>query len=232
MTALVLLVDGDPVSRLRMESGLRQSGIDVLAARDAAEARRLLGEVRPSLVVADSGNDGGAAALVGRLRAGAQGADLPLLLLVDDLSAEPCQVASVHGVDCLVKPVGPHELVMAIRRRLRRHDGRPDEGPVVLDDLILEPGGRNVRSGRGTAHLGPTEYRLLHFMMTHPERVYGRKHLVDQIWGDRVAVADRTVDVLIRRLRAQLEPIGCQHMIQTVRGAGYRFSAEPLRGNE
>ncbi len=128
--------------------------------------------------------------------------------------------------DYITKPFSPRELVSRIKAVLRRRAPQMTDEPVEINGLKLDPTSHRVQ-GKGQAlELGPTEFRLLHFFMTHPERVYSRTQLLDQVWGDDVFVEERTVDVHIRRLRLALEPSGHAELIQTVRGSGYRFSAD------
>jgi two-component system phosphate regulon response regulator PhoB len=125
----------------------------------------------------------------------------------------------------VTKPFSPRELMARIKAVLRRHAPQVTEDVVDLGGLRLDPATHRITAGDAEISLGPTEFRLLHFLMTHPERVHSRTQLLDQVWGDHVFVEERTVDVHIRRLRAALEPGGHDALIQTVRGSGYRISA-------
>lgn len=131
--------------------------------------------------------------------------------------------------DYVVKPFSARELLARIRAVMRRTREDDEEGNVAVGGLRIDGAAHRVFAQNGEAQspvsIGPTEYRLLHFFMTHPERVYTRSQLLDHVWGGNVYVEERTVDVHIRRLRKTLEPFGLEHMVQTVRGAGYRFSA-------
>jgi two-component system phosphate regulon response regulator PhoB len=124
----------------------------------------------------------------------------------------------------MTKPFSPRELNARVKAVLRRRAPQVTDDSVEVDSLRLDPASHRVTSRGGTLVLGPTEFRLLHFFMTHPERVYSRTQLLDNVWGDHVFVEERTVDVHIRRLRKALEPGGHDKLIQTVRSAGYRFS--------
>ena len=126
--------------------------------------------------------------------------------------------------DYVTKPFSPRELVARIKAVLRRRAPQMTEDLVEVNGLSLDPVSHRVISKDKKLELGPTEFRLLHFFMTHPERVYTRSQLLDQVWGDHVFVEERTVDVHIRRLRCALEPSSHDYLIQTVRGAGYRLS--------
>ncbi|MBU4500228.1 MAG: winged helix-turn-helix domain-containing protein, partial [Gammaproteobacteria bacterium] len=128
--------------------------------------------------------------------------------------------------DYITKPFSPRELVSRIKAVLRRRAPQMTDEPVEVNGLRLDPTSHRVVGKGQPLDLGPTEFRLLHFFMTHTERVYSRAQLLDQVWGDDVFVEERTVDVHIRRLRLALEPSGHSELIQTVRGSGYRFSAD------
>ena len=129
--------------------------------------------------------------------------------------------------DYLTKPFSTQELLARIRAVLRRKAPEALDTPVEVGGLRLDPATRRVAcDGPGSCRLGPTEFRLLHFLMTHPERVHSRAQLLDRVWGDHVFIEERTVDVHVKRLREALAPVGCARMIETVRGAGYRLTAQ------
>jgi two-component system phosphate regulon response regulator PhoB len=130
--------------------------------------------------------------------------------------------------DYVTKPFSPKELVARIKAVLRRRAPQMTDEPVELGGLRLEPATRRVFGDRRPLELGPTEFRLLHYLMTHPERVHSRAQLLDQVWGDHVFIEERTVDVHIRRLRKTLESSGHDRLIQTVRGSGYRFAGATM----
>jgi two-component system phosphate regulon response regulator PhoB len=127
--------------------------------------------------------------------------------------------------DYVTKPFSPRELLARIKAVLRRRAPQLTDEPIELGGLKLDPATHRVSSGVRNLDLGPTEFRLLHFLMAHPERVHSRSQLLDHVWGDHVFVEERTVDVHIRRLRKALEPTGHDRLIETVRGSGYRLSA-------
>jgi len=151
---------------------------------------------------------------------------LPIIML----TARAHEGDKITGLDAgaddyLTKPFSTHELMARIRALLRRR--APEdvvEGPVDLGTLRLDPATHRVSSAGQLLRVGPTEFRLLHFLMTHPERVHSRAQLLDKVWGDQVYIEERTVDVHIKRLREVLEPVDCARMIETVRGAGYRLT--------
>ena len=160
-----------------------------------------------------------------RLRADERTSDIPIIMLTargeeqDKVSA-----LEIGADDYVTKPFSPRELVARIKAVLRRRAPQTTEDVVELGGLRLDPATHRVSADETALALGPTEFRLLHFLMTHPERVHSRAQLLDQVWGDHVFVEERTVDVHIRRLRCALEPSQHDALIQTVRGSGYRFS--------
>ena len=155
--------------------------------------------------------------------------ELPIIMLTAR-AEEGDKVAGLEGGadDYITKPFSPRELLARINAVLRR--AMPAEGSerIDIDGLVLDQSSQRVSSGERTVALGPTEYRMLAFFMTHPERVYTREQLLDRVWGGNVYVEERTIDVHIRRLRKALEEFGYDRLIQTVRGSGYRFSSRPL----
>jgi two-component system phosphate regulon response regulator PhoB len=154
--------------------------------------------------------------------------DLPVIMLTAR-AEEHDKVAGLEGGadDYVTKPFSPRELLARVQAVLRRASPNAADGTMEAGALKLDAVSHRVTSGEQTVPLGPTEYRLLQFFMEHPERVYGRGQLLDRVWGGNVYVEERTVDVHIRRLRKALEPFGCDSLIQTVRGSGYRFSTRP-----
>jgi len=162
--------------------------------------------------------------LARRLRKEELTRDVPIIMLTAR-GEETDRVGGFEaGVDdYVVKPFSPRELIARINAVMRRTHG-VDDGVVTIGALKIDSSAHRVYAGESLVPIGPTEYRLLHFFMTHAERVYSRSQLLDYVWGGSVYVEERTVDVHIRRLRKTLEPFGCQDLVQTVRGAGYRFS--------
>jgi len=149
------------------------------------------------------------------------------------LTARGSEEDKVRGLatgadDYLVKPFGARELLARINAVLRRTTPAEGAERIDIEGLVLDQSSQRVSSGERTVALGPTEYRMLAFFMTHPERVYTREQLLDRVWGGNVYVEERTIDVHIRRLRKALEEFGYDRLIQTVRGSGYRFSSRPL----
>ena len=229
MAALILVVEDEPTIQSLIEVNLRRAGFDVLLAGDAETARKLINDVLPALVLLDwmlpgmSGVD-----FARRLRSDPRTRDLPLIMVTARAEErDKIEGLDIGADDYITKPFSPREMVARVRAMLRRHAPQVTDAPVETAGLRLDPATHRVTAQGETVTLGPTEFRLLHFLMTHTERVHSRTVLLDQVWGDHVFVEERTVDVHIRRLRAQLEPGHCDNLIQTVRGSGYRFSANP-----
>ncbi len=166
--------------------------------------------------------------LVRQLRRDANTRDIPIMMLTAR-AEEADKVAGLEtgADDYLTKPFSARELVARIQAVLRRSAPSGESERVAVEGLALDQAGHRVAADGKTVPLGPTEYRLFAFLMTHPDRVYTRGQLLDRVWGGNVYVEERTVDVHIRRLRKALEPSGYDRFVQTVRGAGYRFSSQP-----
>jgi two-component system phosphate regulon response regulator PhoB len=227
MSATILVIEDEPGIQEVLKFNLGQHGHQVLVAGDAEEALSLLRGALPDLILLDwmlpgmSGID-----LARRLRGDSRLKSIPIIML----TARADERDKVLGLDTgaddyITKPFSPRELMARIKAVLRRRAPQMTEDTVEVDGLKLDPVSHRVFGNGAPLDLGPTEFRLLHFMMTHPERVYSRSQLLDHVWGDHVFVEERTVDVHIRRLRGALETTGHQRLIQTVRGAGYRLSA-------
>ncbi|MBK7023306.1 MAG: phosphate regulon transcriptional regulator PhoB [Sulfuritalea sp.] len=227
MSATILVVEDEPAIQALIEVNLRRAGHTVLLAADAETARQLVRDALPDLVLLDWMLPGMSGVDFARLlRSEARTRLLPIIML----TARAGERDKIEGLelgadDYVTKPFSPRELVARIKAVLRRHAPQATEDAVELGGLHLDPATHRVTAGQEEISLGPTEFRLLHFLMTHPERVHARSQLLDQVWGDHVFVEERTVDVHIRRLRAALEPGGHDALIQTVRGSGYRISS-------
>ena len=225
----ILVVEDESAIREMIAFGLRRAGHSVLEAGDCREARRLLADRRPDLLLVDwMLPDMSGLELTRQLKKDAETRDLPIIMLTAR-AEEHDKVAGLEGGadDYLTKPFSPRELLARIQAVLRRV--APSlEGELVRHDMLtLDSAGHRVMAGEAPVALGPTEYRLLAFFMTHAERVYTRSQLLDRVWGGNVYVEERTIDVHIRRLRKALADHGCEHYVQTVRGSGYRFSTKP-----
>ncbi|PTD95802.1 phosphate regulon transcriptional regulator PhoB [Pseudothauera lacus] len=226
MPANILLVEDEPAIQELIAANLARAGHHVVRAADAEAAQRIVRDALPDLVLLDwmlPGMSG--VEFARRLRAEERTRDIPIIMLTAR-GEEQDKVAGLEtgADDYITKPFSPRELVARIKAVLRRRAPQATEDAVELGGLRLDPVTHRVSAGEQGLALGPTEFRLLHFLMTHPERVHSRAQLLDQVWGDHVFVEERTVDVHIRRLRCALEPAGHDRYIQTVRGSGYRFS--------
>ncbi len=223
----ILIVDDEAPIREMVDFTLSADGFGCVGAGTIAEARTLIAEISPDLLLLDWMLPGGQSGLdfAKALRAGSQ---IPIIMLTARADNVDKVAALDAGADDFIsKPFSPSELKARIRAVLRR-SGSPAQaksGDVIeIDGLCLQESTRRVNADGVLVDLGPTEFRLLHFLMHHPERVYSRGELIGYVWPPNVYVEERTVDVHIRNLRLALEPSGRRGMIQTVRSAGYRFS--------
>jgi two-component system, OmpR family, phosphate regulon response regulator PhoB len=231
MSATILVVEDEPGIQEVLKFNLGLHGHDVIVASDAEEGLNMLRGALPDLILLDwmlpgmSGID-----FARRVRADSRQKNIPIIML----TARSDERDKIQGLDTgaddyITKPFSPRELMARIKAVLRRRAPQMTEDSVEVSGLKLDPLSHrvygNVNNEPVALDLGPTEFRLLHFLMTHPERVYSRSQLLDQVWGDHVFVEERTVDVHIRRLRSALEATGHDRLIQTVRGSGYRLSA-------
>jgi len=229
MSATVLVVEDEPSIQELIAASLQRAGHVVLRADSAEDAGRLVGETLPDIVLLDwmlPGMSG--IQYARRLRSEERTQDLPIIMLTAR-SEEHDKVAGLEAGadDYLTKPFSPRELLARIKAVLRRRAPQMTEDCVEVEGLRMDPVTHRVTGNGQPLDLGPTEFRLLHFFMTHAERVHSRAQLLDQVWGDHIFVEERTVDVHIRRLRVSLEATGHDRLIQTVRGTGYRFSPQP-----
>lgn len=227
MAANILLVEDEPAIQTLIATNLQRAGHTVLASGDAEHAQRLVHEALPDLILLDwmlpgmSGVD-----FARRLRADERTREVPIIMLTARTEERDKVLGLETGADdYITKPFSPRELVARIKAVLRRRAPQVTEDVVEIGKLRLDPVTHRVAAAGTPINLGPTEFRLLHYLMTHPERVHSRTQLLDGVWGDHVFVEERTVDVHVRRLRSALEPSGTDALIQTVRGAGYRLSA-------
>jgi two-component system phosphate regulon response regulator PhoB len=227
----ILIVDDEPAIRDMVAFALRKGDYEPAHAGDAREAQAAIADRVPDLILLDwmlPGTSG--LELARRWRKDALTREVPIIMLTAR-GEENDRVGGLEaGVDdYVVKPFSARELLARIRAVMRRAREDDEDGSIAVGALRIDGAAHRVFA-RVDGHdepvpIGPTEYRLLHFFMTHPERVYSRSQLLDHVWGGSVYVEERTVDVHIRRLRKTLEPTRLDAMVQTVRGAGYRFSA-------
>jgi len=225
----ILIVEDEKPIRDMIAFGLRRAGFDIDEAEDCASARSRIADRRPDLVLVDwMLPDMSGLELTRQLKRDRDLQEIPIIMLTAR-AEEHDKVAGLEGGadDYLTKPFSPRELQARIQAVLRRTAPAGGEDLVKADRLELDQGSHRVTVDGRPVPLGPTEYRLLQFFMTHPERVYARGQLLDRVWGGDVYVEERTVDVHIRRLRKALEESGCDAYVQTVRGSGYRFSTRP-----
>jgi len=223
----VLIVEDERPIREMIAFGLKRAGFDVHEAEDCRSARAALADRRPDLMLVDwMLPDMSGLELTRALKRDRETRELPIIMLTAR-SEEGDKVAGLEGGadDYITKPFSPRELLARIHAVLRRSTPNASEERIQVERLALDQASHRVLIGDETIGLGPTEYRMLEFFMTHPERVYSRDQLLDRIWGGNVYVEERTIDVHIRRLRKALEEFGYDRFIQTVRGSGYRFSA-------
>ncbi len=223
----VLIVDDEAPIREMIAVALEMAGYECMEAESANAAHALIVDNKPDMVLLDwmmPGTNG--IEFARRLRKDEMTSDVPIIML----TAKGEEDSKIKGLeagvdDYITKPFSPRELVARLKAVLRRTTPKGIEEPVTVDALTLDPISHRVTSESKPVELGPTEFRLLQFFMTHQDRAYSRSQLLDMVWGGNVYVEERTVDVHIRRLRKAL---GERHdyLVQTVRGTGYRFSAK------
>ena len=227
MSATILVVEDEPAIQELISCNLELAGHKALCAGTAEQAFAIVRAELPDLIVLDwmlpgmSGVD-----FTRKLRADERTNAVPVIMLTAR-SEEKDKLAGLEtgADDYVTKPFSPRELLARVKAVLRRRAPQATEDAVEIAGLKLNPAEHRVAGNGRSVALGPTEFRLLHFLMTHPERVYSRAQLLDRVWGDHVFIEERTVDVHVRRLRMALEATGHDVLVQTVRGAGYRLSA-------
>jgi two-component system, OmpR family, phosphate regulon response regulator PhoB len=226
MTAAILIVDDEPAIRQMLQFALAGAGFSCLEAENAEEAQASIMRGPPNLILLDwmlpgiSGLD-----LARRLKRDPETQGIPIIML----TARGEEFDKIKGLgvgadDYVTKPFSVRELIARIKAVLRRSPAKEPQESLEVNGLRLDIDTHRVTVGEAPLDLSPTEFRLLHFFITHPERVYSRGQLLDHIWGNNVYIEERTVDVHIRRLRKALAPQGYNRFIQTVRSIGYRFS--------
>jgi two-component system phosphate regulon response regulator PhoB len=227
MPATILVVEDEPAIQELIAYNLKQAGHQTLRADNAEQALNLVSNALPDLVLLDWMLPGlSGIEFARRLRADKRTRTVPIIMLTARSDEQDKLVGLDTGADdYITKPFSPRELMARIKAVLRRRAPEMTDDVVQAGGLRLDPASHRVTGHGKPVELGPTEFRLLHFLMTHAERVHSRTQLLDQVWGDHVFVEERTVDVHIRRLREALEPTDLDRLVQTVRGTGYRFSA-------
>ena len=232
MAATILVVEDEPAIQELISYSLRQAGYIVFCAENAEQAMAIVNDALPDLVLLDWMLPGMSGVEFARmLRRVARTKSIPIIMLTAR-AEESDKVAGLEigADDYITKPFSPRELIARIKAVLRRRSPEVADDMIEVEGLRLDPATHRVTVNDEEVALGPTEFRLLHFLMSHPERVHTRTQLLDGVWGDHVFVEDRTVDVHIRRLRKALEPTAKDTLVQTVRGSGYRLSAGPAMG--
>ncbi|MEZ5507278.1 MAG: phosphate regulon transcriptional regulator PhoB [Gammaproteobacteria bacterium] len=225
--AKVLIVDDEEAIREMISVALELAGFQWLEAENATVAHSRIVDDRPDLILLDwmlPGTSG--IELARRLKRDEATSEIPVIML----TAKSEEDNKIQGLDAgaddyITKPFSTRELISRINAVLRRAKGDRSKA-ILVDGLALDPVSHRITANDKPVEMGPTEYRLLEFFMTHQDRAYSRAQLLDQVWGGNVYVEDRTVDVHIRRLRKALAPYKFDHLVQTVRGTGYRFSTK------
>ena len=225
---MILIVEDEPAIRQMIAFGLRRAGFDIREAVDYREAREALADQRPDLVLVDwMLPDMSGLELTRTLKRDRETREVPVIMLTARAEEGDKVTGLESGADDYVtKPFSPRELIARINAVLRRTGASGLDHVVEFEALKLDQQGQRITVDGATVPLGPTEYRMLEFFMTHPERVFSRDQLLDRLWGGNVYVEERTIDVHVRRLRKSLEKFGLDRFVQTVRGSGYRFSAK------
>ncbi len=227
MSIRVLIVEDEPAIREMIGFALAGHGYACDVAGDVRRARALVADCNPDLIVLDWMLPGQSGIEFAReLKRDPGTREIPIIML----TARTQEAEVVTGLDAgaddyMTKPFSPRELTARIKAVLRRGAPHAAGEALAVDGLSLDPVSHRVAAQGSDLKLGPTEFRLLQFLMAHPDRVYSRGQLIDQVWGRNVYIEERTVDVHVRRLREALAPACKDQLIQTVRGAGYRLSA-------
>jgi two-component system phosphate regulon response regulator PhoB len=225
MTASILVVEDEPAIQELIAVNLARSGHAVRRAGSAEEAYRSVAEALPDVILLDwMLPDTPGPAIARRLRSEPRTRDVPIIMLTARAGEDDKVAGLAAGADdYITKPFSPRELEARIQAVLRRRAPQLTREAVEIEGLVINPATRSVSGGGKALRLSPSEFELLHFFMTHTDRVYSRAQILDHVWGDHVFIEDRTVDVHIRRLRDALSPGGHDGLVETVRGVGYRF---------
>jgi two-component system phosphate regulon response regulator PhoB len=236
MGVKILIVEDEPAIAELIAINLSHAGFEVERAFQADQALQMMKEAMPELLILDwmlPGKSG--VQFAKELRTNPKTIALPILML----TAKGEEADKVLGLDAgaddyVTKPFSPKELIARVKALLRRQLPPTDDAPLIVGPLSLDPVTHRLmamlpNTESQSIALGPTEFRLLHFLMSNPERVHSRSVLLDRVWGNEVYIEERTVDVHIKRLRAALAPAQCDNTIETVRGSGYRVTKNPLQ---
>jgi len=226
MPSKILIVEDEAPIREMLSFVMEQHGYQPIEAADFHKALEKIKEPFPDMILLDWMLPGGSGVQLARkLKNNDATRHIPIIMLTARGEEEDkIKGLEVGADDYITKPFSPKELIARMRAVFRRVSPTSADEPIIISGLELDPASHRVSANGDPLDIGPTEYRLLHFFMTHPERVYSREQLLDHVWGANVYVEDRTVDVHIRRLRKAVEKHGHDRLVQTVRGVGYRFS--------
>lgn len=234
MSTTILVIEDEPAIQELIALNLSLAGHKVLLAANAEQAQDFIRAELPALILLDWMLPGASGiALAKKLRSQERTRHIPIIML----TAKGAEADKVEGLesgadDYITKPFSPKELLARIKAVLRRRAPQLTDDIIQIGTLYLDPTNHSVTGKHKTLTIAPTEFRLLHFFMTHTERVFSRAQLLDHVWGDHVFVEERTVDVHIRRLRKALQPSGHDTHIETIRGAGYLFTNSPPKPDE
>jgi len=225
MSASILVVEDEPAIQELISISLARNGHSVRRVATAKDAYDAVSEALPDVILLDwMLPDAAGPSLARRLRGETRTREVPIIMLTARAGDDDKVAGLEAGADDYVtKPFSPRELEARIQAVLRRRAPQITKEAVEIEGLVINPATRSVTGDGRTLKMGPTEFELLHFFMTHTDRVYGRAQILDQVWGDHVFIEDRTVDVHIRRLRDALAPSRHDDLVETVRGVGYRF---------
>lgn len=228
MSIHILIVEDEAAIATLIRFNLEQAGFQVSVSGSVEESKILINKKLPDLILLDwmlpqtSGVQ-----FVGQLRADSRTRELPIILLTARSEDVDKETGLNQGADdYITKPFSPRELVARVNALLRRRAPQKTENIIRLSSLTLDPSQFSVQVADKKIEFSPSEFKLLHFFMTHPNRIYTRRQLLDLVWGDHIFVEERTIDVHIRRLRRGLESVNLAHWVQTIRGSGYQFSPD------
>jgi two-component system phosphate regulon response regulator PhoB len=227
MSRRILIVEDEAPIREMLSFVMEQHGYQAVEAKDFDTAISKIAEPYPDMVLLDWMLPGGSGIqLAKKIKGDDFTRNIPIIMLTARGEEEDkVKGLEVGADDYITKPFSPKELMARMRAVFRRVAPTVLDEPLDFEGLKLDPVSHRISANDTSIDMGPTEFKLLHFFMTHPERVYSREQLLDHVWGTNVYVEDRTVDVHIRRLRKALTEHGYDRLIQTVRGVGYRFSS-------
>jgi two-component system, OmpR family, phosphate regulon response regulator PhoB len=230
MNGCILVIEHDPATRALLAGNLKDAGYRVFCASGVPDAKAVVREIRPDLTLFDWWLPGALGLAFARQMRGDRRTAHVSIIAVSARSEEHDRIAALEGGadDYLTKPFSMRELLARIKALMRRRTPQLGDDVVDFKGLRLDPAALRVSAGEHDIELWATNFRMLHFFMTHPGRIFGRAQLLDELWGDNVFVAERTIDVHIRRLRRALAPTGHDVLIETVRGIGYRLRTEPV----